>query len=159
MQAVVLIAVLEKLDDARTLKVCGATAAAVEVATHSAGNAVLINLAYVYEEVTVLSAAVEQFLEYFGGLREVRSEASCAEETEASRVAWWKINAHLQPLHCTEMRNSHIPSWGNAFGISVFTRSPVFSAAASKLARQNPLHGSPFMPASLSALCTAQAEA
>jgi len=59
MQAVVLIAILEKLDDARTLKVCGATAATVEVATHGAGHAVLINLAYVYEEVTVLSAAVK----------------------------------------------------------------------------------------------------
>jgi len=46
------------------------------MAAHGAGQAVLIYLAYVYEEFTVLSAAVIPLLEDFGGLWEVGSEAS-----------------------------------------------------------------------------------
>ena len=62
------------------------------------------------------------------------------------------------PLCYTEMWNSHMPSWGNVFSISVFIWFPVFSAAISKLARQNPLHGSPFTPASASAFWIEQEE-
>jgi len=86
-QAIVLVGVLEQLDDVWRLNVCGATAAAVEMAAHGAGYAILIYLAYVDEEVTALSAAVIPLLNDFGNLRVMRSEASGAKEPKASRVA------------------------------------------------------------------------
>lgn len=85
MKTIVLVGVLEKLQYTWPLKVCGVTAD-VEIAAHGAGHAVLVYLAYVDEEVTVLSAAVIPLLEDFGGLWEVSSEASGVEEIEASRV-------------------------------------------------------------------------
>ncbi|MBM4446401.1 MAG: hypothetical protein FJ023_03500 [Chloroflexi bacterium] len=87
MQTVVLAGVLEKLDYAWALKVCGAATLAVEIAAHGAGHAVFVYLAYVYEEVTVLSAAVIPLLKDFGGLWEVRPEAFGDEEAVASGVA------------------------------------------------------------------------
>jgi len=87
MQAVVLAGGLEKLKDAWPLKVCRVTAAAIKMAAHGAGYAVLVNLAYVDEEVTVICATVIPLLKDFGGLWKVSSKASGAEETEASGVA------------------------------------------------------------------------
>jgi len=87
MQTVVLFGGLEKLKYAWPLKVCGVTAAAIKMAAHGAGNAVLVNLAYVDEEVTVICTTVIPLLKDFGGLWEVSSEASGAEETEACRIA------------------------------------------------------------------------
>ncbi|UCH51121.1 MAG: hypothetical protein JSV54_09050 [Chloroflexota bacterium] len=62
MQAIVLVAVLEKLQYTGPFKICGATAVAIEVAAYGAGHAVLVYLAYIYEEVTVLSTTVKPFL-------------------------------------------------------------------------------------------------
>ena len=62
MKTVVLVSVLEKLKYTWPLELCGIAAAAVEVATHGAGHAVLVCFAYIYEEVAVLSAAVKPFL-------------------------------------------------------------------------------------------------
>jgi hypothetical protein len=158
MPAIVHFGGIEKLEDARPLQVSGAAARGIEVVTYGAGQAVFVYLTYINEEVTVLSAAVIPLFQNFGNLRVMGSEASGAEENEISGLFGRKVNAQIQPPGCVEMWNSHIPSWGSAFGISIFMRSPVFSAAASKLAKQNPLQGSPFMPASLSALYSEQAE-
>jgi hypothetical protein len=83
----VLVGILEKLDYAWALKVCGATASTVEVAAHGAGDAIFIYLADVHEEVTVLSAAVIPLLKNFGNLWVMSSEASRAKEPKASGVA------------------------------------------------------------------------
>jgi hypothetical protein len=82
-----LVGVLEKLDYAWALKVCGATASTVEMTAHGAGYAILIYLADVHEEVTVLSAAVVPLLKNFGNLWVMSSEASGVREPKASGVA------------------------------------------------------------------------
>ena len=76
---------IQQLDYAWALKVSGAAAGAVEIAAYGAGYAILIYLAYIDEEVTVLSAAVIQFFKHLSNLRVMGSEVSGAKEPKASR--------------------------------------------------------------------------
>ena len=158
MPAVVHFGGIEKLEDAWPLQVRGAAARGIKMITYGAGHAVLVYLTYIDEKVAVLSAAVIPLFQNFGNLRVMCPEASGAKENEIGGFFGRKVNAQLQPPGFDQMWNSHIPFWGSVFGISIFMRSPVFSAAASKLAKQKPLQGSPFMPTSLSALYIEQAE-
>ena len=81
------VGVIEELEDTRAFKVCGATASAVEMAAYGAGYTILINLAYVHEEVTVLGATVIPLFKQLSNLRIMGSEASGAKEPKACGVA------------------------------------------------------------------------
>jgi len=93
----VLVSDLEKLGDVWPLKVTGATALAFKMATHGAGNAILIYLAYVYEEVAVLGAAVIPVLKKLGNLGVMGFEASRPEKSKAAEIPEREVNAHSLP--------------------------------------------------------------
>lgn len=75
-RGIVFVGDLEKLGDAGAFKIRGATASALKMATHGAGDTILVYLAYVHEEVTGLGAAVIPLLKELGNLRVMGSEAS-----------------------------------------------------------------------------------
>jgi hypothetical protein len=113
----VLVGDLEKLDDAWPFKVPGATVPAFKMAAYGACDAILIYLAYVHEEVTVLGAAVIPVLKELGNLGVMGSQASGSEESKAAEIREREVNAHSLPpripqdhdLDYTETRNSHTP--------------------------------------------------
>jgi hypothetical protein len=94
---------IEKFEDAGPFEVGGGTIARFEVAAYGAGYAVLVCLAYVYEQVAVFSAAVEPFFQDFSNLRVMCPEASGTQENEVSGLIRRIVNAQLQPPGCTEI--------------------------------------------------------
>ena len=78
---------MEKLEDTWAFEVCGATASAVEMTAYGTRYAILIYLAYVHEEVTVLGTLVIPLFKYLGNLGVMGSEASGAKEPKGGGVA------------------------------------------------------------------------